>query len=116
MLLSELIGTEVVDESGRRVGAVHDVAAVQDGPVMGGFGAALRIDALVVGSRGVWARLGVSDAHVQGPWIMRALARTVGGQQSVSWDDVVAVEPDRIVVRAGSGAGSGSGSGSGAGA
>lgn len=99
MLLSELIGTEVVDEAGRRVGVVHDVEAVQDGPVMGGFGAALRLDALVLGSRGVWSRLGVSDAHVQGPWLLRALARTVGGQRSVPWDDVVAVEPDRIVVR-----------------
>jgi sporulation protein YlmC with PRC-barrel domain len=100
MLLSELIGSEVVDQSGRRVGVVHDVAAVQDGPLMGAFGAALRIDSLILGSRGVWSRLGVSDVHVQGPWILRALARTVGSQESVPWDDVVAVEPDRIVVRA----------------
>jgi sporulation protein YlmC with PRC-barrel domain len=99
MLLSELIGTEVVEQGGRRRGVVHDVAAVQDGPVMRGFGAALRVDSLILGSRGVWSRLGVSDAHVQGPWILRVLARTLGSQESVSWDDVVAVEPDRIVVR-----------------
>jgi hypothetical protein len=99
MLLSELIGVEVVDEGGRRLGVVHDVEAVQDGPVTGGFGAALRVDSLVLGSRGVWSRIGVSDAHVQGPWILRVLARTLGSQESVSWEDVVAVEPDRIVVR-----------------
>jgi sporulation protein YlmC with PRC-barrel domain len=114
MLLSELIGKEVVDQGGRRLGVVHDVAAVQDGPVMRGFGAALRVDSLIFGSRGVWARLGVSDAHVQGPWILRALARSVGSQETVPWDDVVAVEPDRIVVRSTSSGGSSSSGSSGA--
>ena len=99
MLLSELLGIPVVDEDGGRVGVVHDVVAVQDGPILGSFGAALRVDALVVGRRGLWARLGLSAAHVRGPAAIVRLTRIRGGTDEVPWHAVVAVFPEHIVAR-----------------
>jgi sporulation protein YlmC with PRC-barrel domain len=100
MRLSELLGRSVVDEDDREVGVIHDVAATQDGPVLGGFGAALRVDALVVGPAGLWARIGFSRAHIAGPGIMRGVARLGGRTDEIPWDDVVRVDDHRIVVRA----------------
>src|ERR671911_2290995 len=85
MLLSELLGIPVVDEHGERVGVVHDVVAVQDGPIIGSFGAALRVEALVVGRRGFWARLGLSAAHVRGPAAIVRLTGLRGGTDEVPW-------------------------------
>jgi len=101
MLLSELLGSVVVDRSGRRLGVVHDVAAVQDGAVTGAFGAALRVEALLVGSWGVWARLGLSPAHVRGPRPVRALSRLGGRGRTIPWSAVESVAPGRVVVDAG---------------
>jgi sporulation protein YlmC with PRC-barrel domain len=103
MRLGELLGKPVVDEDGRHRGEVHDVAATQDGSLVGVFGAALQVDALVVGVRGVWARLGFSPAHVSGPAIVRRLCQLGGTPDEIPWDQVVRIEPDRIVVRAGAG-------------
>jgi hypothetical protein len=98
--LSQLLGKPVVDDTGRELGVVHDVAATQDGPVIGGFGAALRLDALIVGTSGIRARLGLSSAHVTGPWVMRGVARVRGATDEIAWDRVLRLDPDRIVVRA----------------
>jgi sporulation protein YlmC with PRC-barrel domain len=97
--LSQLLGKTVVDDAGHDLGVIHDVAAVQDGPIIGGFGAALRIDALVVGASGLWDRLGFSTAHVQGPGILRGVARLRGRTDEIAWDRVLRVDEDRIVVR-----------------
>ena len=86
MRLSDLLGKPVVDEAGEGLGVVHDVAAVQDGPVVGAFGAALRVEALLVGVHGLWSRLGID-------------VRTRRATDEVPWDDVLRVEDDRIVVR-----------------
>jgi hypothetical protein len=51
MRLSELLGAEVTDQRGRSAGKVHDVRPTQDGPVIGGFGARLRLAGLLVGQR-----------------------------------------------------------------
>jgi hypothetical protein len=59
MRLSELLGAEAVDQAGRSACHVHDVRLVQDGPLVGGFGASLRVDGLLVGRRAVGARLGL---------------------------------------------------------
>jgi sporulation protein YlmC with PRC-barrel domain len=99
MRLSELLGKTVVDQDGRELGEVHDVAATQDGPVVGGFGAALRVDALVVGMAGLWARIGFSSAHISGPGVMRGVARLRGRSREIPWDRVVRIDRDRLVVR-----------------
>jgi sporulation protein YlmC with PRC-barrel domain len=103
MRFSDLLGKRVVDENGRHRGEVHDVAATQNGPVVGAFGAALQIDALIVGVRGMWARLGFSPAHITGPAIVRRLSQLAGTPDEIPWDQVVRIEDDQIVVRAASG-------------
>jgi hypothetical protein len=74
MRLSELLGAEVVDQAGRSAGRVHDVRLVQDGPLIGGFGAGLRLDGLIVGRRAVGARLGYERGDMGGPLLVKLAA------------------------------------------
>jgi hypothetical protein len=74
MRLTELLGAEVVDQAGQLAGRVHDVRLVQDGPLVGGFGASLRLDGLVVGRRAVGARLGYDRRRMRGPLPVKLLS------------------------------------------
>ena len=97
--LSDLLGAEVVDEAGGSAGRVHDVRLVQDGPVMGGFGAALRLDGLIVGRRAVGARLGYERGKMQGPLPVKLVAGWLHHDgRYVEWGRVRAIEPNRIVI------------------
>jgi sporulation protein YlmC with PRC-barrel domain len=99
MRLSELLGAEVVDQTGGSAGHVHDVRLVQDGPLIGGFGASLRVDGLIVGRRSIGARLGYERGQVRGPLPVRLLAGWLyHGGHYVHWDRVRAIEPHRIVI------------------
>lgn len=81
--LSELLGTEVVTESGRRLGQVHDVRAeVRPRSVA--------ITGLVIGRLGYLERLGVGAPESRG----RNLKRDV-----VAWSRVVRADARGIVVR-----------------
>jgi hypothetical protein len=96
MRLSDLLGAEVVDEAGHSAGRVHDVRLVQDGPV-GGFGAALRLDGLVVGRRAVGARLGYERGRMRGPLPVRLLAGWLRHDgRYVEWGRIRTIDPDRI--------------------
>jgi hypothetical protein len=59
---SELIRARVVDRDGVDMGRVEDLRVVQDGPLLDGFGAALRLDGVVVGKATLAVRLGY-DRH-----------------------------------------------------
>jgi hypothetical protein len=99
MRLSELLGAEVVDQAGGSAGHVHDVRLVQDGPVIGGFGASLRVDGLIVARRSIGARLGYERGQVRGPLPVKLLAGWLyHGGHYVHWDRVRAIEPHRIVI------------------
>jgi sporulation protein YlmC with PRC-barrel domain len=99
MRLSDLLGAEVVDEHGGNGGKVHDVRLVQDGPLVGGFGASLRVDGLVVGRRAIGARFGYQRRDMKGPLLVKLLAGWLyHGGHHVAWDRVRAVEQDRIVI------------------
>lgn len=76
-LLSELLQSEVVDSEGRELGKVDDVRLVQDGPIRPGFGAALRVDGLVVGAGGLAVRLGYHRNQVRGPALLKAIFATL---------------------------------------
>jgi uncharacterized protein YrrD len=96
MRVGELLRSNVIDERGRRLGSVDDVRLVQDGPVVGGFGASLRVDGLVVGKGGLGVRLGFHRAQVKGPWPLKAVlgalerrARYVPWARVKSWSDGV---------------------------
>ena len=99
MRLSELLGAEVVDQAGRGAGHVHDVRVVQDGPLVGAFGASLRLDGLIVGRRGIGARLGYERRNMRGPLPVKLLAGWLYHDgRYVSWDRITSIEAERIVI------------------
>jgi hypothetical protein len=92
-LLSDLLRSEVVDAEGQTVGHVADVRLVQDGPVLEGFGAAFRVDGLIIGAGSLAVRLGYHRHGVTGPALLKAIfgrlerrARFVPWEQVADWD------------------------------
>jgi hypothetical protein len=99
MRLTELLGAEVVDQAGGSAGRVHDVRLVQDGPLIGGFGASLRLDGLIVGRRAVGARLGYERRRMKGPLPVRLLFGWLHHDgRYVEWERIERIEPDRILI------------------
>ncbi len=102
MRLSDLLGAVVVDDAGREVGHVNDVRLVQDGPVVGTFGAALRVSELVVGIGGVGDRLGYGRGGIRAPRVLDSLFRRLARRGVlVAWVDVDSSEPGRVRLRPG---------------
>ena len=85
MRLGELLGREVVTESGERLGRVHDV----QGELEQGR---LRVTGLVAGAPGILERLGVGPAGKGGA--RRAIRR---GHTAIAWERVVRVGRDVVV-------------------
>ena len=99
MRLSELLDSEVVDRNGERVGHVHDVRLVQDGPPLGTWGSSLRLESLVVGSGAIGTRLGIASPAMKGPWILKLVfARQRASRLIVPWDRVQSVGDERVTV------------------
>ena len=99
MRLSELLGAEVVDEQGRSAGRVHDARLEQDGPIIGGFGASLRLAGLIIGRRALGARFGYERASMKGPLPVKLLVGWVHHDgRYAAWDRVRAIEPGRILI------------------
>ena len=100
MRLADLIGSMVVDADDVEVGRVGDVWLTQDGPPVGMFGAALRVDTLVIGRFGLASRAGYERKDVRGPapiaWYMH---RRTAHRPVARWSDVAAVEEGRIRLR-----------------
>ena len=99
MRLSDLLGADVVDEAGRSAGHVHDVRLVQDGPLVGGFGASLRVGGLIVGRRSIGARLGYERREMRGPLPVKlAVGWLYHDGRYVDWERVRTVEEARILI------------------
>ena len=99
MRLSDLLGADVVDEAGRSAGHVHDVRLVQDGPLVGAFGAGLRVDGLIVGRRSIGARLGYERRQMHGPLLVKLVTGWLYHDgRYVHWDRVRSVAEDRILI------------------
>ena len=89
MRLSELLGRPVVDADGTSLGEVRDVRLVQDGPLQGTFGAAFRVDGLIIGRYEVASRLGFERRGVKGPWLVAAIVRRLArSSRFVAWEHV----------------------------
>jgi hypothetical protein len=100
-LLSELLRSEVVDSAGQALGSVDDVRLVQDGPILPGFGAALRVDGLVVGAGSLAVRLGYHRHGVRGPALLKAIfARLERRAHFVPWELVADWDGSTVRLRA----------------
>jgi sporulation protein YlmC with PRC-barrel domain len=100
MRLSELVTSEVFDRNGEHVGHVHDVRLIQGGPPMGTWGAALRVEGLVVGRGAIGTRLGTTSPRMKGPWILKALfARQRASRVIAPWEQVQSVDDNRVTLR-----------------
>jgi len=85
MRLGELLGREVVTESGERLGRVHDVQGeLEEGR--------LRVTGLVAGAPGILERLGVGAAGKGG-----AHRAKQHGHAAIAWGRVVRVGRDVVV-------------------
>jgi hypothetical protein len=73
--MSDLLGSRVLAADGTAHGKVREVCIVQDGPVVAGVQAAMRVDALIVGPRSLGLRLGYATNEVHGPWLLARLFR-----------------------------------------
>jgi sporulation protein YlmC with PRC-barrel domain len=93
MLLSDLLEAEVIRENDEPLGHVHDVRVRALGR-RSPEGNQLRVVGLVVGGRGIRARLGL-DAGRRG--------EPIADRELIDWDHVVAVDGERgrVTVRAG---------------
>jgi len=83
--LSSLIGREIVTNQGRELGHCHDLRAELTP-------SALRVTALVVGTRGWLEHFGIGAQASASP-------HRVKDKDTVSWDAIVRIDGDRIVVR-----------------
>ncbi len=91
MHLSDLLHSQVLGADGASLGSVDDVRLVQDGPLLLPFGAAFRVEGLMVGHRSVGTRLGYVRRGVRGPWLLRIIFAALERRaRYVPWDDVVA--------------------------
>jgi PRC-barrel domain len=72
MRASDLIGLEVLDRAGTRLGVVVDLRCVQDGPPRGTL-ATLRVDALIVAARHAGTMLGYGRPEQKAPWLIAAV-------------------------------------------
>jgi hypothetical protein len=98
--MSDVLGAEVLDVEGTKLGHVYDVRLVQEGPPIGPFGASLRLQALLLGATAVGARLGFERNDVRGPWPLRAAFSALHGRMRVAtWEQIASIEEDRIRLR-----------------
>lgn len=67
MRLSELLTCPVLDADGVRVGRVHDVRLLDDGPSLANGQPGFRVEGLVVGGSGLGVRLGYERHGLTGP-------------------------------------------------
>lgn len=88
MRASDLIGVDVVAADGHRLGIVTDLRCVLDGPLRGTL-AQPRVSALIVSRRHTGSLLGYDRRDQQGPWLVRAVVRSLHrDMQIIPWDEV----------------------------
>jgi hypothetical protein len=99
MRLSDLLGSEVLDAGGSRVGIVADLVLVQDGPMLGPYGASFRGSALIVVERRHVRLLGY-ERDLK-PLVLRWLVhRLSGGVRQVPGEQVQRYDEGQSRLRA----------------
>jgi hypothetical protein len=100
MRLTDLLEARLLDVEGVDLGRIRDVWLVQDGPPIGPFGAALRVERVVAGGAAIGSRLGYERASMTGPWPLAAFfhSRHAHGV-SGTWSEIAGLEEGRIRLR-----------------
>ena len=94
-----LLGKPVIDADDRPIGRVHDVRLRRDGPILAGFGPALRVEGLIVGEGSLATRLGLDRTDITGPWPFNTWGRRAAHRAHfVPWDTIDRRD-DRLVTR-----------------
>lgn len=89
MRASDLVAARVYDADGTYVGNVSDVRVVQDGPPLGPWAAALRVDGLLVSPNNTGTYLGYDRGTVRGPWLVRRIVTWLHRHARYArWEDV----------------------------
>jgi sporulation protein YlmC with PRC-barrel domain len=89
MRASDLLGAGVRDADGANLGHVSDIRVVQDGPVLGTWGAAFRVTGLVVSPNHTGSFLGYERGSVRGPWLVATIVKWLHRDAVlVPWEDV----------------------------
>jgi hypothetical protein len=97
---SDILETTVFDSDGRKVGQVHDIRIVREGPVQGLFGPTYVARGLIVGAGAVGVRLGFDRTRMAGPAVLRMLFRWVHRKaRFVDWSLIESIEGDEIRIR-----------------
>jgi sporulation protein YlmC with PRC-barrel domain len=97
MRLTDLLGARLFDRDEADLGKVLDVWLIQDGPPIGPFGSALRVDRLVAGTLGLGSRLGYERPSVTGPWpLARYFHGRHAGRMAAGWSDLAAIGEGRL--------------------
>lgn len=102
MRLSDILGSEVIDAQGRRIGRTHDVRMVREGPPQGTFGPSYQITGLIIGGAAVGSRLGYDRGGIDGPWPLKRFFRRFDRRRRyVDWGAVESVDGRVVRLRAG---------------
>lgn len=99
MRASDLLGDDVVDHEGHRIGVCFDVRCLITRGSLD-HSPSLQIGALLVSPHRRGALLGYERGRTKGPWVLSWAVRLLHrGSQMYLWPDVQSVEPGRIVLK-----------------
>ena len=99
MRASELVGKPVQGIDGTHRGRVSDVRLVQDGPLIGTWGAAFRVAGLVVTPRRAGSMLGYERSTLRGPWLVKKVVTWLHRDAVfVPWSEVREVGEEVVTV------------------
>jgi uncharacterized protein YrrD len=100
MLATDLIGADVYDAAGKRVGRVHDLSFEMSGG--DGVPVRLRLTGIDVGDAvAVGHRLGFGTSDMAGPWPLSAIftRRRARSRRHLPWGEVARTEDGRVMLR-----------------
>ncbi len=99
MILNDLLGNDVLDDAGRRLGRVADVRFVLEGS---GTPSQARLLGIIVSPRSASSFLGYERSSLSQPVILDRLLRWLHrGSFLVRWDDIRRIDDHEVRLRAG---------------
>jgi hypothetical protein len=93
MRLSDLLHARVLGPGDEELGKVLDIRMVQDGPVLGTWGAAFRVQGLILSKRTIGGFFGYERSDLNAPWLVNAIVNRLHKDAAyVEWAHVTSCE------------------------